>query len=89
MGPSGRDKTSILFAMKNEPGSLYRILEPFVRAGLNLSKIESRPAKSRAWEYVIFVDFEGHRETPAVAVALREIGERTLYLRVLGSYPAA
>jgi len=89
MGPSGRDKTSILFAMKNEPGSLYRILEPFVRAGLNLSKIESRPAKSRAWEYVIFVDFEGHRETPAVAAALREIGERTLYLRVLGSYPAA
>jgi len=88
-GPSGHDKTSLLFAMKNEPGALYRILEPFVRAGLNLSKIESRPAKSRAWEYVIFVDFEGHRETPAVAAALREIGERTLYLRVLGSYPAA
>src|SRR5204862_5056061 len=87
--PSGRDKTSLLFAMKNEPGSLHRILEPFVRAGLNLTKIESRPAKIRAWEYVIFVDFEGHRETPAVAVALREIGERTLYLRVLGSYPAA
>src|SRR3989454_3789 len=88
-GPSGHDKTSLLFAMKNEPGSLYRILEPFVRAGLNLSKIESRPAKIRAWEYVIFVDFEGHRETPAVAAALREIGERTLHLRVLGSYPAA
>jgi chorismate mutase/prephenate dehydratase len=89
MGPSGRDKTSILFAMKNEPGSLHRILEPFVRAGLNLSKIESRPARSRAWEYVIFVDFEGHRDTPAVAAALREIEERTLYLRILGSYPAA
>src|SRR3989441_5507856 len=52
------------------------------RAGLNLSKIESRPAKSRAWEYVIFVDFEGHRETPAEAAALREIGEQTLNLRV-------
>jgi chorismate mutase / prephenate dehydratase len=87
--PTGRDKTSILFAMKNEPGSLYRILEPFVRAGLNLTKIESRPAKIRAWEYVIFVDFEGHRETLSVAAALREIGERTLHLRVLGSYPAA
>jgi len=87
--PSGRDKTSLLFAMKNEPGSLYRILEPFVRAGLNLTKIESRPAKIRAWEYVIFVDFEGHRETPVVATALREIGERTLHLKVLGSYPAA
>jgi chorismate mutase/prephenate dehydratase len=88
-GPSGRDKTSIVFAMKNVPGSLYRILEPFVRAGLNLSKIESRPAKIRAWEYVIFVDFEGHRETPAVAAALREIGERTVHLKILGSYPAA
>lgn len=87
--PTGRDKTSLLFAMKNEPGSLYRILEPFVRAGLNLTKIESRPAKIRAWEYVIFVDFEGHRETPSVAAALREIAERTLYLRILGSYPAA
>jgi chorismate mutase / prephenate dehydratase len=87
--PSGRDKTSLLFAMKNEPGSLYRILEPFVRAGLNLTKIESRPAKIRAWEYVIFVDFEGHRETPAVAAALSEIAERTLHLRILGSYPAA
>jgi chorismate mutase/prephenate dehydratase len=87
--PSGRDKTSLLFAMKNEPGSLHRILEPFVRAGLNLTKIESRPAKIRAWEYVMFVDFEGHRETPTVAAALAEIAERTLYLKILGSYPAA
>ena len=87
-GPSGRDKTSILFAMRNEPGALYRILEPFVKAGINLTKIESRPAKSRAWEYVIFVDFEGHRETPTVASALQEIGARTLYLKILGSYPA-
>jgi len=86
--PSGRDKTSILFAMRNEPGSLYRILEPFVNSGINLTKIESRPGKSRAWEYVIFVDFEGHRDTPMVAAALKEIGERTLYLKILGSYPA-
>ncbi|HXG01811.1 MAG TPA: prephenate dehydratase [Candidatus Binatia bacterium] len=87
--PTGRDKTSILFAMRNEPGALYRILEPFARRGLNLTKIESRPARRRPWEYVIFVDFEGHRDTPAVAAALGEIGERTLYLRILGSYPAA
>ena len=87
-GPSGHDKTSILFAMRNEPGALYRILEPFVKAGINLTKIESRPAKSRAWEYLIFVDFEGHRETPTVAAALKEIGARTLYLKILGSYPA-
>jgi len=86
-GPSGRDKTSILFAMRNEPGALYRILEPFARRGLNLTKIESRPAKRRSWEYVMFVDFEGHRDTPTVASALGEIGERTLFLKVLGSYP--
>jgi chorismate mutase/prephenate dehydratase len=88
-GPSGRDKTSILFAMRNEPGSLYRILEPFARTGLNLTKIESRPAKQRPWEYVMFVDFEGHRDTALVAGVVKEIGERTLFLKILGSYPAA
>jgi chorismate mutase/prephenate dehydratase len=88
-GPSGRDKTSILFAMPNQPGALYRILEPFARSGLNLTKIESRPAKRMPWEYVMFVDLEGHRETPTVAAALSEIAERTLFVKVLGSYPAA
>jgi chorismate mutase/prephenate dehydratase len=87
--PTGQDKTSILFAMRNEPGSLYRILEPLARTGINLTKIESRPAKRRPWEYVMFVDFEGHRETPAVTSALAELEERTLFLRILGSYPAA
>jgi chorismate mutase/prephenate dehydratase len=87
-GPSGRDKTSILFAMRNESGMLYRILEPFARRGVNLTKIESRPAKLRPWEYVMFVDFEGHRDTPVVASALDEIGARTIFLKVLGSYPA-
>jgi chorismate mutase/prephenate dehydratase len=89
VGPSGRDKTSILFAMRNEPGVLFRILEPFARRGLNLTKIESRPAKRQPWEYVIFLDFEGHRDTADVAAALDEIRGRTLFLRVLGSYPAA
>jgi chorismate mutase / prephenate dehydratase len=88
-GPTERDKTSILFAMKNVPGSLFRILEPFAAAELNLTKIESRPARHRPWEYVMFVDFEGHRTTPAVARVLDELAERTLFLKVLGSYPAA
>jgi len=88
-GPSGRDKTSIVFAMPNQPGALYRILEPFARSGLNLTKIESRPAKRMPWEFVMFVDFEGHRNTPVVAAALSEAAERTVYLKVLGSYPAA
>jgi chorismate mutase / prephenate dehydratase len=89
VGVTARDKTSILFAMRNEPGALYRILEPLARAGVNLSKIESRPAKRRPWEYVMFVDFEGHRDTPVVTAALAELTARTLFLRVLGSYPAA
>ena len=89
MGPSGRDKTSILFAMRNEPGVLYRILEPLARLGINLTKIESRPAKQRPWEYVMFVDFDGHRDTAPVASALDELGKRTLFLKILGSYPAA
>jgi chorismate mutase/prephenate dehydratase len=89
VGPTGRDKTSILFAMRNVPGSLFKILEPFARAGLNLTKIESRPAKHRPWEYVMFLDFEGHRDTPAVASVLGEIADRTLFMKILGSYPAA
>jgi chorismate mutase/prephenate dehydratase len=89
VGSTGRDKTSILFAMRNEPGSLYRILEPLARGAINLTKIESRPAKRRPWEYVMFVDFEGHRDTPAVTGALAELTARTQFLRVLGSYPAA
>jgi chorismate mutase/prephenate dehydratase len=78
-GVTGRDKTSILFAMRNEPGALYR----------NLTKIESRPARQRSWEYVMFVDFEGHRDTPVVAAVLAEIGRRALFMKILGSYPAA
>ena len=88
VGATGRDKTSILFAMRNEPGALYRILEPLARAGINMTKIESRPAKRRPWEYVMFVDFEGHRTTSAVTAALAELEARALFLRVLGSYPA-
>ena len=88
-GPSRRDKTSILFAMPNQPGALHRILEPFARVGLNLTKIESRPAKHRPWDYVMFVDFEGHRDTPVVADVLAETAERTVFLKILGSYPAA
>src|SRR3989441_10016730 len=63
--------------------------EPLARDGINLTKIESRPARQSPWEYVIFVDLEGHRETHQIAAVLREMGERTLFLKVLGSYPAA
>jgi len=87
--PTGRDKTSILFSMKNEPGVLYSILAPFAERRLNLTKIESRPTKRRPWEYVNFVDFEGHRDTDVVRSVLTEVKERCQLLKVLGSYPAA
>ena len=89
MSATGRDKTSLLFSTRNEPGALVGALEPFRTGGLNLTKIESRPTKRRPWEYVMFVDIEGHRDTPAVAAALEDIKERTLFLKLLGSYPAA
>ncbi len=87
--PTGRDKTSILFSMRNEPGVLYSILQPFAARRLNLTKIESRPTKRRPWEYVNFVDFEGHRETADVRAVLAEVKERCQFLKILGSYPAA
>ncbi len=87
--PTGRDKTSILFSMKNEPGVLYSILQPFATRRLNLTKIESRPTKRRPWEYVNFVDFEGHRDTEDVRAVLAEVKERCQFLKILGSYPAA
>jgi chorismate mutase/prephenate dehydratase len=74
--------------MRNEPGALHRALEPFAGRSVNLTKIESRPAKLRTWEYVMFVDFEGHRDTPVVAAALEEIRARTVFMKILGSYPA-
>ncbi len=86
--PSGKDKTSILCSIKHEVGALAKFLEPFARHGLNLTKIESRPTKRRPWEYVFFVDFEGHQTNPPVQAALADVRERCLFLKILGSYPA-
>jgi chorismate mutase/prephenate dehydratase len=88
-GRTGRDKTSVLFSIRDEVGTLYRILEPFATARLNLTKIESRPTRRRPWEYVFFVDFEGHRDDPVTQGVLAAVRERCLFLKVLGSYPIA
>jgi chorismate mutase/prephenate dehydratase len=88
-GRTGRDKTSILFSIRDEVGTLHRILEPFAAARLSLTKIESRPTRRRPWEYVFFVDFEGHRDDPVTQGVLAAVRERCLFLKVLGSYPAA
>ncbi|WP_025321748.1 prephenate dehydratase [Deferrisoma camini] len=85
--PSGRDKTSVVFAVRDEVGALYRMLQPFFEHGVNLTKIESRPMPDEAWQYVFFTDCEGHLTEPGVRAALEELRSRCRFLRVLGSYP--
>lgn len=84
--PSAQDKTSVMFSVKDEPGILYRMLEPFSKRGINLSKIESRPMKRKAWEYVFFLDMDGHVQDPNVHQAIEELRGCCQELRVLGSY---
>jgi len=84
---TGRDKTSILFALKDKVGALYEVLEAFKKEGLNLTKIESRPTKKKAWEYIFFVDFIGHQSQKNVQRALASLREKCSSLKILGSYP--
>jgi len=86
--PSGRDKTSLAVYARNKPGALLELIEPFARLGVGLSKLESRPAKSGAWEYVFFIDLEGHRQDAKVAEAIDKAAGHALSLKVLGAYPA-
>lgn len=88
-GPSGQDKTSLLISADNKPGALYRILAPFAAHGISLSKIESRPSHQGIWEYVFFIDVEGHRDDPRLATALQELEQQVRLLKILGSYPRA
>jgi chorismate mutase/prephenate dehydratase len=85
--PTDKDKTSLLLAAKNRPGALYALLKPFSDHAVSLTKIESRPSRMAVWEYVFFVDVEGHRDDEKVAKALVEIEEHASLFKVLGSYP--
>jgi len=87
--PTGKDKTSIVFSVKHKPGALFYGLKEFADANINLTKIESRPTRQRAWEYNFYLDFEGHREDNKIKTALEELGQQSLFLKVLGSYPRA
>lgn len=89
VAPTGDDKTSLLVSAHNLPGALYRLLEPFAQHQISLSKIESRPSRRGMWDYVFFIDFEGHRDEPRVAEALASLGQRAQMMRWLGSYPKA
>lgn len=86
---TGHDKTTIIIKTHNEPGTLFRALEPFHRYGISLTKLESRPSRKTAWSYVFHVDLEGHVEDAAVGAALRELAQLSIEVKVLGSYPAA
>ncbi len=85
--PTGNDKTSIMFIVQDKSGALFSALEPFNRLGISMSKIESRPSKRKAWEYIFFVDVEGHASEPKLAEALREMQDRCVRVKILGSYP--
>jgi chorismate mutase/prephenate dehydratase len=85
--PTGRDKTSIMFSVKDRVGALHDILMPFKRNRLNMTKIESRPTRQRAWEYIFFVDFLGHRSEARVQKALQQLEGSCAFLKILGSYP--
>lgn len=84
---TGRDKTSIAFATKHERGALVDVLGVFADAAQNLTRIESRPGRNRPWEYVFFVDIEGHRDDPGLATALELARQRSIMLKLFGSYP--
>lgn len=86
--PTDDDKTSIMFSVKDRAGALHDMLVPFKRYKINMTKIESRPSKVRAWEYYFFVDLEGHSSDRKVRRALEELKKSSSYMKVLGSYPS-
>ncbi|MDR2689807.1 MAG: prephenate dehydratase [Azoarcus sp.] len=88
-GPSGADKTSLVCGALNRPGAMHTLLEPLARHGVDMSRLQSRPAPGGLWEYVFYIDILGHRNDPEVANALAELNERAGFVKILGSYPIA
>jgi chorismate mutase / prephenate dehydratase len=87
--PSGRDVTSLMFTTANRPGALYEILSIFAAENISMTRIESRPLRREAWDYVFFVDIEGHADVANIRNTLALVEEKTSSLKVLGSYPRA
>jgi chorismate mutase / prephenate dehydratase len=85
--PTGDDRTSLMFSTVDRAGALYHALAPFRRCRINMTKIESRPSKRKAWEYFFFVDCEGHLEDRRLAKAISLLSVHCSYVKVLGSYP--
>ena len=87
IAPSGDDKTALLVASLNRPGALFKLLEPLARNNVSMNRIESRPSRRGMWDYVFFIDLDGHAQDEPVAAALAELREQASLFRVLGSYP--
>ena len=86
---TGRDRTSLMFCIADRVGALHGAIAPFRRNRINMTKIESRPSKRKAWQYYFFVDCDGHVQDPKVARAVEELGQHCVFVKVLGSYPNA
>jgi len=89
VAPSGSDKTSLVMSAENRPGAVHDLLVPLAKHGVSMTKLESRPARSGTWEYIFYVDIEGHQDDVKVAAALEELRKVASLVKVLGSYPAA
>ena len=87
--PSGEDKTTLLVAGSDGPGALFRLLEPLARHGINMKRIESRPSRQGRWDYVFFIDVEGHVEDEPLRLAMETLNSEARMVKVLGSYPRA
>lgn len=87
--PSGNDKTSLLVATLNKPGALSHLLQPFANHGVSMTRIESRPSRVTIWDYVFFIDIEGHIQDETVKAALKDLEKESSMLKILGSYPKA
>jgi len=85
--PTGDDKTSIVFSVNDEAGILHRMLQPFAKNRINLTKIESRPLKHKPWEYLFYLDFKGHIEEPRIRKVIQNLEKSCTFMKVLGSYP--
>jgi chorismate mutase/prephenate dehydratase len=86
---SGKDRTSVVVSVRNKPGALHDLLEPFQRHNVDMTRLESRPSRNSNWTYVFFIDFEGHIEDSSVANVIDELNSQVVELKVLGSYPRA
>ena len=87
--PSGHDKTSLVLSAQNKPGAVHRLLAPLAINGVSMTKLESRPSRTGLWEYVFFIDIDGHQSEPRIQTALEALHEHAAFVKVLGSYPVA